>query len=187
MEAVLAVIAVGVFGVVGQAWQRRGDARIRKEEKEADWARQDARETAERERQEQVAEQARVAAELLLAEQRLNRKATEEVKAVAANNAALVATQLKQIHTLVNSDMTMARRELLDQTRLLVGMYRKTVEDDEAAGRTPLPEDIKALTDAEARVTDLQGILADRLAQQRLVEKEQKEAAAAAAATDEGG
>jgi hypothetical protein len=180
MDGLIAALIVGTFAVLGQAWQRRGDATIRREEKLADWARQDARETAERERQEAVADKAAQAADLLLAEQRATRERTDEVAKLAAEQAALTASQLTQIHTLVNSDMTAARQELLDQTRLLVTMYEKTVDDDRMAGREPLPGDVKALDDAKAKVTELQRILADRLAQQRIVEKEQIEAAQAA-------
>jgi hypothetical protein len=180
VDGLIAALVVGTLAVLGQAWQRRGDARIRREEKLADWARQDARETAERERQEKVADKAAQAADLLLAEQRATRERTDEVAKLAAAAAALTASQLTQIHTLVNSDMTQARKELLDQTRLLLAMYRQTIESDRAAGRQSLPADIKAVEDAEAKVEELQGILADRLAQQRLVEKEQLEAAKAA-------
>jgi len=157
---------VGILVIVGQAWQRRGDARIRRAEKLEDWARQDA-----------VAVQAAAAATLLLAEQRATKARTDEVAVMAAQAASLVEIQLAElkvqgdtIHTLVNSDMTAARQELLDQTRILLNIYRKTIDADRVAGRESLPEDIQAVKDAEAKVRELSLILADRLAQQRLVE-----------------
>jgi hypothetical protein len=174
---VLAVaIVVSVIAPLITGWVTN---RLRRAEKREEWERQDAREAAERHRQEEVARR-------LQAEQERIREAADRAADEAAIDRAATASQLMQIHTLVNSDMTAARQELLDQTRLLVNMYRRTIEEEEAAGRTPLPDDVKALADAVARAEELQGILADRLAQQRIVEKEQKEQADAVA-SDKGG
>jgi hypothetical protein len=159
MEALLGAVIVGALALVGQAWQRRGDARIRREEKEQDWARQD-----------QVAEK-------LLKAQAATLVRTDEVARLAAQQSSTVALQLAalhtqavDIHTLVNSDMTAARQELLDQTRILLGLYERTISADLDAGREPRPADVQALDDAREKVTELTLVLADRLAQQRIVE-----------------
>jgi uncharacterized membrane-anchored protein YhcB (DUF1043 family) len=184
MEVIFVAVIVSVIAPTLLAFLTN---RQRITERRMDWDRQDAREKADRERQEAVAKQAAEAAELLLAEQRATKARTEEVAVLAARAASATDSQLKQIHTLVNSDMTAARQELLDQTRLLVSIYRKTIEDDRAAGREATPSDLAALDAAEAKVSELQGILADRLAQQRIVEQEQKvERAAADAPPAEG-
>jgi hypothetical protein len=159
METLLGAVVVGVLAIFGQTWQRRGDARIRRDEKREDWARQDA-----------VAEQAAKAAKLLLDAQAAQKARTDQVAKVAAQQSASVALQLQDIHTLVNSDMTAARQELLDQTRILLGIYERTIQADKDAGRTPRPEDVEALSDARAKVEELNAILADRLAQQKIVE-----------------
>jgi hypothetical protein len=168
MEGLLTGVIVGALAILGQGWQRHQDARIRRSEKLEDWARMDA-----------VAEQAKQAAELLLRAQRDTKKRTDEVAALAAQSATTVGAQLAElkaqgndIHTLVNSDMTSARQELLDQTRILLNMYRKTIAADQMAGRESTPEDLQAVKDAEAKVSELQAILADRLTQQRLVEQQ---------------
>ena len=167
MEGLIAGLVVGVLAILGQVWQRHQDAQIRRDEKLEDWARQDA-----------VAAQAAQAAELLLREQRETKSRTDEVAVVAAHAAAKVEVQLGElraqsadIHDLVNSDMTFARQELLDQTRMLLSLYRRAVEADVEAGREPLEADLQAIKDAEERVQQLRGILADRLAQQALVEE----------------
>jgi hypothetical protein len=167
MEGLLGALIVGVLAVLGQAWQRRGDANIRREEKLAEWDRQDKREKAERERQEEAA--ARLvaetretrrrtdeAAELLQAAQAKTLARTDEVARLAAETATSQGAQLadilvgnKEIHTLVNNDMTQARKDLLDQTRILVALYRKFIEADKAAGRTPNPDDVEALVEAQ--------------------------------------
>jgi hypothetical protein len=168
VDVIIVALIVSVIAPMMLGFLTNRAARAAKRE---DWARQDA-----------VADRAEHAAELLLAEQQKIRANTEKVAVLAASTAATTADQLAQvlegnqeIHHLVNSDMTAARQELLDQTRLLVRMYRKTISRDEAAGRTPAESDETALRDAEIKVTELQHILADRLAQQRMMEVRQAE------------
>jgi len=194
VDAILAGFTVGFLAVLAQMFQRRGDANIRREEKEADWARQDARETAERERQEAVAakaehaaellqaEQARQAAkaaeaaELLLAEQAKTLARTDEVARLAAETAtstdvqlSALRTQNDEIHTLVNSDMTAARESDLEQNRISLALMRKVVSIERAGGGEASEGDLAAIERTEKRIDELEAILADRLAQQHLV------------------
>jgi len=175
MEVILVALIVSVIAPIMVAYLTNKQNRANKQ---MDWDRQDAVAREAKRQQNEVAAQAATAADLLLQAQRETASRTEEVARVAALTARDQSSQLRQIHTLVNSDMTAARQELLDQTRLLVVLYRKTLDDDKIAGRPSDSQDVKAYDDALVRVDQLQVILADRLAQQRLVEKEQAEIAA---------
>lgn len=124
-------------------------------------------------RTEEAATQAAKAAALLLAAQRDTIDRTNEVARLAALNVATTDAQLKQIHTLVNSEMTAARQAELDQTRITLIMLRKVVAMDKANGREPEPEDLEAIITTGARITELQAILADRLAAFHDVEAQQ--------------
>jgi hypothetical protein len=84
-------------------------------------------------------------------------------KVAAAAQSANTAT-LHQIHTLVNSDMTAARTAELTTTRLLILSLKRQSPDD--------PTVADAITTAEARATELEQILADRLVAQRKVESD---------------
>lgn len=136
--------------------QRQAEAKqaaaIRATEREADWERQD--EVAGR-----VLEVARKAA----ADQTENAKQVLEVAKKAASDQEVNAGTLKDIHTLVNSDMTAARTAELSQTRLLVIALKRIPGDlDEAT--------MASIAAAEARAIELEQILADRLVAQRKVE-----------------
>jgi hypothetical protein len=92
--------------------------------------------------------------------------------------AVSINAQLATIHELVNSDMTAARQELLDQTEITLVMLRRIVADTRQAGDTPTDEDLAAVAKTAKRVKVMRGVLADRLAQQRVVEQEQRDAKA---------
>jgi hypothetical protein len=87
-----------------------------------------------------------------------------------------VNAQLTTIHTLVNSDMTAARQELLDQTEITLVMLRRVVADAQREGDGASSEDLEAVAKTERRVRAMRGVLADRLAQQRIVEQQQRDA-----------
>ncbi len=123
-------------------------------------------------RADDVAVQAKRAAALLLNAQQESIARTEEVAKVAAAANDVTTSQLKQIHTLVNSDMTAARQAELDQTRLSLVLLRRMIARDVTDGRSPDPDDLAAIDLAEARITNLTAILADRLEQQRMAEAE---------------
>src|SRR6478609_5634138 len=74
----------------------------------------------------------------------------EQVAQVAKN--AKITTdstdkQLRQIHTLVNSDMTAARQSELEQTRLTLTMLKRLVENE-----SPNAEDEALIETTEARI-----------------------------------
>jgi hypothetical protein len=82
--------------------------------------------------------------------------------------------KLKEIHTLVNSDMTSARQSELDQTRLTLVMLRKIVRLIENSGAKVGEEDLKLISETEIKIKDLELILADRMEQMKIVERENK-------------
>jgi hypothetical protein len=134
-------------------------------------------------RQDQVARKADETASLLQASQRLTIEKADEVAAVAAQVARSVAAatkadvsethaQLKQIHTLVNSDMTAARQGELNQARLTLVMLRRIVALTEAAGRDITSAELSEIERTEQRIAELEAIIADRMTQFRLAEAE---------------
>lgn len=135
--------------------------RMHREDRQADYARQD-----------EVAVRAAEASEALLHEQRQIASGTK-----AANGKLdQLDKQARRIHTLVNSDMTAARQSELDQTRAVAVVLRRVIEIARAApGQMPLPGDLEALERAEERIAELQAILADRLEQARRAEAEEKD------------
>jgi hypothetical protein len=112
-------------------------------------------------------------ASLLAAAQKESIERTDEVARLAAERDTRMAEQLKDIHTLVNSDMTAARQSELDQTRLVLTMTEKVIALDEAAGRAASASDLEAVATAKDRVEELRVMLADRLAAQDKVERDQ--------------
>lgn len=100
--------------------------------------------------------------------------ARQDAVALAAKSANVeTQSQLRQIHTLVNSDMTAARQGELDQTRVSLILLRKLATVAEHAGREATEEERAAIDATEKRIKELEAILADRLAQMEIVEAEQ--------------
>lgn len=161
MSAVLVGLIAGALPMLGTWIAIRANGRERRKDQQATWDRDDA-----------VAEQAAKAAALLLAEQQATKTRTNEVAASLAASTAATDAKLDAIHTLVNSDMTAARQSELDQTRVTLVMLRKVVALDHAAGRESSEQDVATIETTEARIAELQAILADRLAQQQAVEAE---------------
>lgn len=134
--------------------------RMHREDRQADYARQD-----------EVALRAAEASAALLNEQRLIAAGTHE----ANGKLDKLDKQAKRIHTLVNSDMTAARQSELDQTRAMADVLRRVIAvATAAAGQEPDPADVEALERADKRIEELQAILADRLYQAQQVEAEQE-------------
>ncbi len=165
MNALLTAIIGGVIGALGPVLLIRANGRERRKDQRLTWERDDA-----------VAAQAAEAARLLLAAQRESIARTDLVAEHVAASTSLTANKLDAIHTLVNSDMTAARQSELDQTRVTLVMLRKVVALDRAAGREPTDTDTVTIETTEARIIELEAILADRLAQQRAVEAEARAA-----------
>lgn len=96
----------------------------------------------------------------------------DEVARLAAGSILSQNAQLERIHTLVNSDMTAARQSERDQTMAMTAVLRRVISLAQSRGQAPDVQDVEALQAAEKRVFDLDRILADRLAQMRLVNAE---------------
>jgi hypothetical protein len=165
VSAFLIALTVAIPAFLGPWIAIRANGRERRKDQAATWARDD-----------EVAAQAAKAAELLLAAQQETIKRTNEVARHVAAATAKTDEKLDAIHTLVNSDMTAARQSELDQTRVTLVMLRKVVALDHAAGRAPSEQDVATIETTEARITELQAILMDRLAQQQAVEAETRAA-----------
>jgi hypothetical protein len=192
--SLVGVLAVGVLVplllVTRSTRERREDlreaARMHREDRDAEWARQDlVAEKAERARialaesQKRIADQAAETASLLVAAQEETIRRTNEVADLAAARDAKVSLQLgkidaqaQRIHTLVNSDMTAARQSERDGVIAMAAVLRKVIALAVRNGLEPDPADVQALEAAERRANELDQILADRLHQQRVIEAE---------------
>jgi hypothetical protein len=121
-----------------------------------------------------VASEARETARLLRDETAKSRTRTDEVARLAEATAAGVTQQLtvlgegvERVHKLVNSDMTAARRdELIGARATLEALQRANVVD-------PNPDDEAKIAAVADRIDELEAILADRLVQQRAVDRQQ--------------
>jgi hypothetical protein len=152
-DAVVLIVVALIAGVVGPGVSALLLGRQRQSDKRQDWARQD-----------QVAARAAEAADALVA-------SNEEVARVAATASRIQLEKLGEIHTLVNSDMTASRTNEMNATILLAAVLRRLHD--------PTAEDSAAIDLADARITELRAILADRLIQQKAVEAQQAASAAA--------
>lgn len=104
---------------------------------------------------EEVAAQAAEAATLLLA-------ANERVAGQSARATKTMQTQLNQIHTLVNSQLTAAMRAELTATEALLPLMHEVIALNQVAGRTPDPASLTAEQHVKARIDDLTEVLKDR-------------------------
>jgi hypothetical protein len=171
--ALIALIAGGqvLILTVVQSW-----VLARKERR--DYARQD--QVAER--VDAAAKQAAAAAQLLVKSNEATIVRTDKVAKLAAESGANIQTQLKKIHILVNSDMTAARTSERDQTKLTLVALRQVKALSLKLGLDVSKADEEAIESSQARIAELDQILADRLAAQRAVDQE----ASAQAATQKG-
>lgn len=85
-----------------------------------------------------------------------------------------VNSQLRQIHTLVNSDMTSARQGELNQTLVTVIVMKRLRAIDWAAG-ADIVEDDQIIANTEIRAEELRVLLAVRRERQLIDEAEQIE------------
>ena len=167
MDTLLVALVVAVIGPVLLAYLTN---RSRRQDKQEDWARQDAvaAQAAEAarlllERQDAVAAQAREAARLLL-------DSNERV----AETAAVTNGKLDVIHTLVNSNMTAAMQAELDATTRELAMMREVIALNKAAGRQPSTDALAAIESTTHKIRELEAALADRLQQTHVVEAQAK-------------
>jgi hypothetical protein len=108
-----------------------------------------------------------------------------------ARQAALklddLSAQTQRIHTLVNSDMTAARQEELDQAESLIVVLQRVIQLARDKGVMPDPADADALERTQRRRDQLELILADRLEQFHRSEAEAKATPAGRAMLSEEG
>jgi hypothetical protein len=167
--AVIATVQIVVLTLV--------QALIASSKEKRDYARQDA----VADRVAAAANQADRAAKLLVKAQAETIARTDEVAKLAADSDLRISDQLraideqgKKIHILVNSDMTAARTNERDQTRLTLIALRRVQALSVKLGMPATDDENKAILDAEARIAELDRILADRHAAQLAVEAEAK-------------
>jgi hypothetical protein len=149
-------------------------AKIKSDEKQEDWARQD--EVAKR--VEEAATQAAAAAKLLLASQEATVAATKEVARLAAESdvkvmegLAMIQQGNEKIHILVNSDMTAARTAERDAVKLTLIALKRVQVMSEKLGLQFTKDEKDDITGFEKRIIELDHILADRLAAQRRLDE----------------
>ncbi len=159
MQTILVALLVSVFAPSLLAWLNN---RSRKKEKLLDWEREDKKEKEKADKAEEVA-------------QRLL-DSNKQIANEAARISEKTFGKMQEIHTLVNSDMTAARMDQRDQTKLTLLGLRKIIQLDKDAGRLPSVDDTDAILAAEKQIIRLDAILSDRAAQQRSVELQQSEA-----------
>lgn len=122
---------------------------------------------------DEVAAQAAQAATLLLEQQQLTNAKADEVAGkaaiaveIASSSADAVADQLKQIHTLVNSNLTEAKLSELHATERDLASLREITEMRQAAGHPPTVTTLASIESATQRIAELEAELSDRHNQQ---------------------
>jgi len=162
----LGVLLVGVLVpvyLVGKANADRRDDneradRMHREDREADWKRQD-----------EVAERAEKAKLAVLESQRLiSDQATEAARLLLDTNKEVEKKQaetngmLNVIHTLVNSNMTAAMQAEFDATQRELAMMKEVMALKGAAGLEPTPEVLAAISSTQDKLAELASALSDR-------------------------
>jgi hypothetical protein len=128
-----------------------------------------------REHDDQVAAQAAEAAALLLERQdeaaahaaeaaRLLVESNERVALAAADADARTQGALREIHTLVNSNLTAAKQNELVATEALLLAKREVARLNRRAGLVIDPELVAEIDEIENRLVDMRVSLAERLA-----------------------
>lgn len=147
MEAVYVALIVAVPAVISPALLAVITGRQRRREKLEDYARQDA-----------------VATRLLDANRR--------VAAMAAEASEATQGQLRQIHTLVNANLTKAQQQELDATVAMAVSMQEVIDLKRTLGVEPSLEALEALATARARVTELSRDVAHRIEQTKVGEQQ---------------
>jgi len=168
-------VVVALAAVAGTSLPIYLTGRQRRADKREDWARQDAVAA----RAEAVADQARVAAELLLAAQKASIKRTDEVARLAAEAAAQTSAKLdaidnqgKTIHALVNQKLTDVTRQALVATTALLPLLEDAMARTRAGGAEPSATELKRLEDTRRSIVDLEANLVQRAETQAEVDND---------------
>lgn len=152
--SLLGVLAVGVLVpvfLVGRAeTTRRADAaeaaRLHREDREAEWARQDE----------------------------ISARVTQNA-ADQAENQKQTNSKLDAIHTLVNSNMTAAMQSEFDAVARELAMMREVVELKRASGMEPTETALAAIDTTAEKLRDLAAALAERYKAQANIERKEGE------------
>lgn len=159
ITGLVVVICIAVFSsITAPILLLQRTERMHREDRLADYKRQDdvAAKAAQAaadlvKSQKVISDQAAEAAELLLA-------ANERV----ATTASITNDKLDVIHTLVNSNMTAAMQSEFDATVRELAMMKEVINLKGAAGLSPTPEALSAVTSTEAKLQELAAALNDR-------------------------
>jgi hypothetical protein len=165
LGVVQAIVLAIIGGVI--AWvMARQTAKAKAAEKEQDWKRQD--QVADR--VAEAAEQTAAAAKLLADAQERTIIAAREVARLRAEEVLRIERQLsvvikgnEDIHRLVNSDMTARITDVRDATQLTLLALRRVQAISLKHGIAIGKPEQEAIDAAEARIVELNGILAVRL------------------------
>jgi len=180
----LVVAILAFLGTVVNPWlaaraqraEKVVEADLAEKAKKADWARQD--EVAKR--VEAAAVEIKERGELLIASNAEKERMAAERDTHLLGELSKLDAKADTIHTLVNSEMTAARQELLDGKRLMLVALKKVIVTNRTNGVEPTPEDEKEIEETESSILKLERILADRLVQQRKADADAKAAKAKA-------
>lgn len=171
--AVIATLVVSICVAIGASITAplilaRQAEKMRRQDREADWDRQD--EVARR--------AANATATVAASQKRIADQAAKAAEALLEANAKVAATadetngKLDVIHALVNSQMTAAMQSEYDATVRELAMMQEVIGLRRAAGHEPSQEALLAAEATQAKIAELAARLEDRAkAQERANEK----------------
>lgn len=174
MEAVW-IAGIGVFSaIIGPLLLSRMQTKNTIALKQADWDRQDKVADAAKKAAQDASDAAKAASDAVMkvahdlkADKQDLSNGLVEVARVAKEGADSVNSQLKQIHTLVNSNLTAAIRGELTAVQSNLLALRKL----EKLNPATTPEELGAIKSLERREKELTDTLAERLEQQKLIDQ----------------
>jgi len=137
------------------------DNRQRINEKLQDYARQDL----VAERVAVAAEQAAVAARLLVRDNARVAELAASTSAIMLERLEALQNQIDRIHTLVNSNLTEAQQRELDATRTMLTMMKEVLSLKDASGIPPTVGAIALIDSVAARIAVMTRELAYKLQQ----------------------
>jgi len=173
----VAIVAGIIVALIAPALLAINTARLATLSKRQDWARQDLVAARLEKKQDDIAKAAQKTADLLVKAQEETIRRTDVVAKRAREADDDIQAQLKQIHTLVNSDMTAARKAELVAVETALGLLNRVIAINHRAGMPISSDDRESKDDKETRIEELKTIIADRNAQMVEVEHEKQDAA----------
>jgi ABC-type multidrug transport system fused ATPase/permease subunit len=170
----LIVAIPAMLSPVLMAWMTN---RNRRQEKQEDYTRQDqvaatAAESARRLDDNQA--KAQEALRIVAAKAEETARLLKENNKAQADAAVVTQGQLKQIHTLVNSNMTAAMQGQYDATERELTMMLEVIALKKAAGHEPNIETLALVEATKGKISQLSAAITDRATQAAIVANEQK-------------